>query len=311
MPNEKDTKETSGFEHEVPTASSTHPMIAGQDGGGVPRPIEDEALTVPVHFDMPSAISGLVKDGRQSIPAVGSLEALSDVFSGLTPEKLAPGYEKMIGALRNFGILDVGGATKEGDAHLPTFEQAMASLSPEDFKFASTFKKPTLLLVPNTSFNSKIRAIRGKASTGGIQGLEDIKVHPLLHSFGEQGPEKITRWNISIVEGASTADFQLYADLVTHLQYRNEQKDPIDAGMNLQKYLMLLMVTSNNGGIDREEMTLIERDILLRSDQVVQAFCMNGTLYLNIARAGESVLLQVPLHSHFRSSVDGKLTEGK
>jgi hypothetical protein len=265
----------SGFESRMPTAR-IQSLLAGADDG-VPKQVGDEVT-------MPVSTEELIAGGRRVVAHLDDLSALFD--SRLTPESLPPGYEKMINVLRTFDILRADGEAKQGDTPPLSIERVQAAFSAERLQLASALKKPILLLTPNSTVISTIIAMRRTIGKFGIRGIE---INKDLSDRLPAGMDKITSWSVSIVEGAPT------------IEGNASEQSPIGS-MTLQQYLMLVIATANDGGIDRKSVTLI-KDPLLKKGEVIQAFVSDGILNLNLVKTDE----EAPFPSHFRPSVDGNI----
>jgi hypothetical protein len=294
MPSEKD-EGAQDFQKDVLTARRLSGFEGGEPTARVHSPLVDADEGVPTHVegDETRPVEGLILGGREAVFAAGDLSGLSHLFESgafernLTPKSLPPGYERMISALRTFDILGVGGEAKGKDVPPPSVEQIQTAFLAEALQSASVFKKPVLLLTPNSTVISTIIAMRRTIGKFGIKG---INVNQALSNRLPDGMDKITSWGVSIVEGAPT------------IEGKTSEQSPIGS-MTLQQYLMLVIATANNGGIDRKSVTLI-KDPLLKEGEIIQAFITpDGILNLNLIKTDE----ETPLPSHFRSSVDGNI----
>jgi len=314
---------------------STSQPVRAEDGSGVPEPADDEQ-TVPV-------LVGNVPAGEiaQSLTESNPTDSGSGEFAGeippgvrehmhaviackhpdLTPENLGLGYKDMIRLMGLTGIINPDGTPKEtDDVPVPSSEAVKRAFSSEALGFASNFQKPVLLLIPQSenpamSVASKISILKREIARRKDKKLQAVNVHPTLYmSLSRTISYKITGWKISIVEGAPSikADVEdIGKDLDRRIENRVEQKQPIDAGVDLEKYFMLIIATLEQGGVDIDTITLIAEEFLLNPGQVIQAFRQDDQLYINLASTRPDYIppIPVPSQSYFRQSVDGALKE--
>jgi hypothetical protein len=151
-------------------------------------------------------------------------------------------YGKRLETLSFYGFLDEKGATNKGDVPVPTLERAMAIFTPEMLRLASTFQEPTLLLVPETSFAAKVKAIDAKKT---MEGQKETYVDD-LHKGSDSGTERITGWKVAIVDGANDMDPERMGDDVAlklrkRIENRKEARGPAEAGMDRHLYAMLML----------------------------------------------------------------------
>jgi len=219
--------------------------------------------------------------------------------------ELAPQYGKRLETLKFFGFLGKNGKTKEGDAPFPPIEKAIDSFTPEELVVAKDFQEPTLLLIPETSFATKVAAIDGHTT------MEDQ-----INTFGvdiftksDSGTKRISGWKIVIVDGANEMEPKKGDD--TKLEYgkriekRKKDRNPVEKGMERHAYALLMMESLRNGEpIDKDTYTLLDDDHVLSAsgvpygswDHELMSFFMGNPRLSSVnarlrSSVGENVLL--------------------
>ncbi len=193
----------------------------------------------------------------------------ADVAELVKKLNLETQYGKRLDTLKHYGFLNESGKVKEGDIAQPSFEKAMGTFKPEELEIASNFQKPTLLLIPETSFKAKVKAMDSHK-----QGMQenDTYVH---HIYGEtdSGSDKITGWRAVIVDGAQEMESYEGDKLDLRFDKRIEQRKAArkegEKGMDRHRYALLMMEAIRNGNpIDKELYTLLDDDSALSDSRV-------------------------------------------
>lgn len=213
-------------------------------------------------------------------------------------------YGKKFDTLKHYGFLTESGETKEGDVQLPTFEKAMSTFKPEEMEIASYYQKPTLLLIPETSFAAKVKALN--ANKDAIKKISAY-VFAKIYSETDSGSEKITGWRAVIVDGAQ--EMEAYDGDNVDLSFgervknRKEARRSGEKGMDRHRYILLMMEAIRNGDpVDKDSFTLLDDDPAFSHFIVPRA---------SFSPSGQLALFdwQEPYHvasnARFRSSVGG------
>lgn len=179
-------------------------------------------------------------------------------------------YAERLETLRFFGLIGKRGEAKKGDAPVPSFESVVEAFTPRMLELAATFKKPTLLLIPETSFAAKVRAM-DTHKTPLVQSDCHLNV---VFRRSDSGSETITGWRVLIVEGveevAPRPDDDLEAALIDRIatrkaaRIRNPDGTTLERGMDCHAYALLMMESLRSGQpIDRRGWTLLDDDASL------------------------------------------------
>ncbi len=171
--------------------------------------------------------------------------------------KLHEQYSDRIKTLSSYGFIDESGRPKEGDVPPPSLEEALAVFTPETLALAATFQGPTLLLVPKTSFASKVKAINDhkimyshmKNYKGVMQ--EDCSLDSLFKE-SDQGSARITGWQALIVDGAKEMVLKEGLDdedltFYQRVELRKSARKPGEKGFDRHTYAMLMMESLKKG----------------------------------------------------------------
>jgi hypothetical protein len=197
-------------------------------------------------------------------------------FERFRQVELPPQFAERLVTLSFFGFLDVKGATKKGDVPAPTLDQAMAVFTPDMLALVRTFQAPTLLLVPDTSFDAKVKAIDARKNKG-----QAYTYQAGLYKKSDSGSEKITGWRAVIVDGAKGIDPKKMSDdvelaLAERVENRKAARKPGEKGMGRHAYALLMMESLRKGEpIDKNTWTLLDDDPAL-SDTVVPCAYWDG-----------------------------------
>ncbi|MBU1092749.1 hypothetical protein KJ836_03740 [Patescibacteria group bacterium] len=178
-------------------------------------------------------------------------------------------YSERLNTLKHYGFLDESGEAKEGNVKVPTYEEAMATFKPEELEIASNFQKPTLLLIPETSFEAKVKAMDAHK-----QGMQENNTYVNeIYSETDSGSDKITGWRAAIVDGAQ--EMKAYEGDKLDLRFdkrieaRKATRKEGEKGMDRHRYALLMMEAIKNGNpVDKELYTLLDDDSALSDSNV-------------------------------------------
>ncbi|HEC20937.1 MAG TPA: hypothetical protein ENI70_00280, partial [Candidatus Peregrinibacteria bacterium] len=152
-------------------------------------------------------------------------------------EQLEQQYKSRLETLKHFGFLDEKSEAKEGDIPPPSFEKAMSTLMLEELEVASCFQELIFLLIPETSFAAKVKAIDSHK----MDGQHDTFVSDIFTET-DSGSEKITGWRVVIVDGAQEMKFYRGDDaertLEERIKKRKAYRKPSEKGMDRHKYAL-------------------------------------------------------------------------
>ncbi len=209
-------------------------------------------------------------------------------------------YDTRYQTLIKFGFVDEA-KIKEGNAHPPTYEKVIESFTPEMLELATTFQEPTLLLVPQNSFASKVQALNSNTE---IQKHLDVLLDHVFKT-DDQGSEKITGWKAVIVDGAKKMPLKVMdnagMEFDKRLDNRKATRKPNEKGMDRNTYMMLMMESLQNGEpIDFEAPTLLDNDPALSGPIVPYAFWSGARVAFGLGQY-DDILGKV----RFRSVVGG------
>lgn len=132
-------------------------------------------------------------------------------------------------------------------APMPSCDRVLGSFTLEMLELAQTFQGPTLLLVPETSFAAKVKALDTHKT---MKGQQDAFVNDVFKE-NDSGSEKITGWKAVIVEGAKkmevkkgdNEDFELGERIAN----RKVARKPSEKGMDRHIYAMLMLEALRKG----------------------------------------------------------------
>ena len=193
-----------------------------------------------------------------------ALESTAEPADSAEPVKeleLETQYGERLNTLKHYGFLDEQGEAKEGDIKAPTYEEAMATLKPEELEIASRFQKPTLLLIPETSFAAKVKAMDAHK-----QGLQENDTYVNeIYGKTDSGSDKITGWRVVIVDGAQEMEVydgdKLDLRFDKRIEARKGARKEGEKGMDRHRYALLMMEAIRNGDpVDKELCTSLDDD---------------------------------------------------
>jgi hypothetical protein len=154
----------------------------------------------------------------------------------------------------------------------------MAVFTPEMLALARTFQEPTLLIVPETSFEAKVKAIDAKKTMEGQIGT----YQPDLYKKTDTGSERIAGWRALIVDGAREMDLKPGDDkgkkFKDRLADRKDARKPGERGMERHAYALLMMEGLRRGDPidqwkgDKGTYTLLDDDPALSASDVPHAY---------------------------------------
>jgi len=230
-------------------------------------------------------------------------EARSWIKRAVFVKKLELQYDERLETLKHYGFLSESGKAKKGDVPPPSIEKAMGTFKPEELEIASHFQKPMLLLVPETSFAAKIKAL--DAHKQGMQG-NDTYVYK-IYTDSDSGSDKITGWRVVIVDGAQEMEIyegdDLGARVGRRIENRKKARKPGEKGMDRHRYVLLMMEGIKIGNpIDLTAYTLLDDDPALSDSSVPNAGFLPGRRKVSF---GEGNPEHVSVCARFRSSVGG------
>ena len=164
-------------------------------------------------------------------------------------------YSERLTTLKEFGFL------KEDKVKTPSFEEAMSTFKPEELEIASHFQKPTLLLVPENSFETKVKSLNGY--NDGMM-LDETYIDR-NYFYSDSGSDQIVGWRVVIVDGANEMEAYEGDDLKAKLGERVESKKNSrksgEKGMDRHRYVMLMMeAIRNNNPVDQKSHTILDDD---------------------------------------------------
>jgi len=218
-------------------------------------------------------------------------------------KKLEPQYDERLETLKHYGFLDKNGKAKKGDVPPPSVEKAMSAFKPEELEIASSFQKPTLLLIPETSFAAKVKALDSHK-----QGMQKNDTFAdKIFTNTDSGSDKITGWRAVIVDGAEKMKAyegdQLDLSFDKRIKNRKVARKPGEKGMDRHRYALLMMeAIRNENPIDQQLYTLLDDDPALSHSYVPGA---NTYPDYREVRFSASDPGAVNGRARFRSSVGG------
>ena len=184
-------------------------------------------------------------------------------------------YGERLDTLKHYDFLNENGEANEGNVVCPSFEKAMSTFKLKELKIASHFQKPTLLLIPETSFEAKIKALDTHK-----QGMQENETHiNKVYSETDSGSDKITGWRAVIVDGAQRMEAYKSDNLDLRfderIKNRKAARKPGEKGMDRHKYALLVMeIFKDSDPIDKKFYTLLDDDpvLLLDDDSALSDF---------------------------------------
>jgi len=217
--------------------------------------------------------------------------------------KLKSQYSERLITLQHYGFLAEAGKSKEGDVTVPSYEKAMSTFKPEELEIASRFQKPVLLLVPETSFAAKVKAL--DAHKQGIQE-GDTYVND-IYTDSDSGSEKITGWRVFIVDGAQEMETyegdNLDLRFDKRIKNRKTARKPDEKGMDRHRYALLMMEAIKNGDpVDKRLYILLDDDPALSASYVPRALFGLGVRGVSFGCNNPDLITD---NARFRSSVGG------
>ncbi len=252
----------------------------------------------------------------------------ADITELVKKPELETQYGERLDTLKHYGFLTESGEVKEGDVACPFFEKAMSTFKPEELEIASHFQKPTLLLIPETSFAAKVKALDAqKKNYSNTFQLLRAKVMTLLLSLkinrqgmqkndtyvneiytdSDSGSDKIIGWCAVIVDGAQEMEAyegdKLDSGFDERIRNRKETRKSGEKGMDRHRYALLMMEAIRNGNpVDKESYTLLDDDPALSPSDVPGANFNPNSRRVRFSRFRSG---NVSGGAQFRSSVGG------
>ena len=242
----------------------------------------------------------------------GSVEAnrkeYGQVLSDNSPElvkklEMEAQYGERLNTLKHYGFLDESGEAKEGDIKAPTYEEAMATFKPEELEIAGNFQKLTLFLIPETSFEAKVKAMDAHK-----QGMQENDTYVnKIYTDSDSGSEKITGWRAVIVDGAQEMEAyegdKLDLRFDKRIEARKATRKEGEKGMDRHRYALLMMEAIRNGNpVDKNLYTLLDDDPALSDSGVPDASFFAVRRGVDFAASDPDF---VDGNARFRSSVGG------
>lgn len=250
--------------------------------------------------------------GEEARPKVEeALETSDDTKPADMPElirqlNLEAQFGERFNTLKHYGFLTENGEAKEGDIQSPSFEKAMSAFKPEELEIASNFQKPTLLLIPETSFEAKVKAM--DTHKQGMQENDTYVNEIYTDSDSDSGSDKITGWRAVIVDGAQEMEAyegdKLDLRFDKRIEARKASRKSGEKGMDRHRYALLMMEAIRNGNpVDKGLYTLLDDDPAL-SDSSYVPF---ADFIPDSRRVGFGAFLPdcVSVNARLRSSVGG------
>ncbi len=268
--------------------------------------------------DLRNDISMILSDSSENVP-VASRDPyrVSSLPIAREPELIKMRdflyqYKECLNTLKCYGFLAENGEVKEGDIQSPSFEKAMGTFKAEELKIASSFQKPVLLIIPETSFDAKVKAL--DAHRQGLQKSPTYVSKEFIDS--DSGSERITGWRAIIVDGIQRAEVyegdQRDLRINDRIKARKDARRKGEKGMDRHRYALLMMVTIRNGNpvddTDTGSYTLLDDDPALSDTSIPY-----GVFYRNVHHeiANSRFECSYPVHfsdyARYRSSVGGDI----
>lgn len=160
-------------------------------------------------------------------------------------------YKKRIETLNFFGLNDI---------RFPYYETVIKSFTKEELELAKTFQEPTLLLIPECSFQRKIEAINNHKT---MPNQKDCYVDEIYNPPKENNA--ISCYRAMIAEGAKEMNMKegdnLNFILLDRIQDRKANRKTYEKGMDRNSYAILMMEALKKGDpIDVNGWTLLDND---------------------------------------------------
>ena len=211
-------------------------------------------------------------------------------------------YMRCVDTVFMFGLLR-NNPDSYGDAHLPLIEETLDSFTLDMLELAATFQEPTLLLVPETSFAAKVKAIDNHRS----MKSQSETYQADLYKKSDSGSEKIAGWRAVIVDGAKEMELKEGDDVKQRFDKRIEARKagrrPEEKGMDRHAYALLMMEYLRKGEpIDEDTYTLLDDDPAMSASDMPGVGWDYGSRQVAFG-AGDPG--SVNDHARFRSSVGG------
>ncbi len=212
---------------------------------------------------------------------------------------LEPQYSERLKTLKYYGFLS---QAKKCNIRVPSFEEIMNTLKPNELEIASHFQKPTLLLIPEVSFSVMVDAL----DTRKLGKQEHDTLVDEIYADSDSGSDKITGWRAVIVDGAEKMepyeDDYLNLEFGERIENRRELHKLGEKGMDRRKYALLIMEAIRSGKVKNEEsmLTLLDDDpAMSSSDVLVAGFGIRRVEFIKSGHYYADKRIQ------FRSSVGG------
>lgn len=197
--------------------------------------------------------------------SVAEAEAAETAWVSQTSEaiqalKLAEQYQSRLLTLKHYDYLNESGDVEYADEPIPSFERFMRSFTSEQLEAAMKFiGDPILLLVPQTSFYSKVQILDWHR-------LEDQKTSFYNHRVDTTGSPRIAGWQAVIINGerdvTPTKDDNLDGTFASQVEarYAFNRRHGL-SGTDRDIYMMLMMEALRKGEpIDQQTSTLLDGD---------------------------------------------------
>lgn len=181
-------------------------------------------------------------------------------------------YVNRLNTLRHFALVGEGAEFSNPSVPSPTFEAVKNSFSAEELEFASTFRKPMLLLIPEASLAYLVKAM-------GSVKQKVIKAETYInesYTEAETLKDEIVGWRACIVEGldemVQLEGDNLNATFAERNTARKAAKKPMEKGIDSKKYCMLIMESVKaDHPIDQKMFTLLDDDPSLSETKIPAA----------------------------------------
>jgi hypothetical protein len=176
--------------------------------------------------------------------------------------RIEPKYGECLDTLRHYGFLT------EESINLPSLEMVLSAFTQEKLEIAGSFRKPTLLIIPNNSFTAKVKAMNAHKYG---RHIDDIWVDS---AYGKSDlSDKITGWRVAMVEGKHEADSyegdRMDLTLKTRIKNRKYSRRPGENGMDRNTYISLMMDAVRKGTpVDQAQFTILDDDSILSESEM-------------------------------------------
>lgn len=216
--------------------------------------------------------------------------------------KLQEQYDERLNTLKHYGFLREK-PDSEGPTDTPSFAQTMQSFSPEELEVASHFQKPVLLLIPETSFASKVKAL----DTGQHEILYDETFVDSNFTEPDTDSDQTAGWRAVIVDGSDQMEAYVGDELNLRFEERLKRRKAArksgEKGMDRHRYTLLMLEAIRNGQpIDQGCFTLLDDDPALSSSGVPYADFDTGYHEVDFYWGSPG---RIDKKARFRSSVGG------